>query len=151
MKIVVQRVDNAKVTIDNTKEEKISKGLMILVGFTYNDNINDIEYIVKKILNLRIFEDDNNKMNYSVKDINGEILIVSQFTLYANVYEGNRPSFKDALEYNSAKLLFDLLVEDLKKAKLIIKTGKFGSDMKISLINNGPVTIIIDSKERKSI
>ena len=146
MKVVVQRVINSSVLIDSKDEEKIDKGLMVLVGFTYNDTIEDINYIIKKIVNLRIFEVDD-KMTLSVKDINGSILAIPQFTLYANPYKGNRPSFENALEPKEANRLFDIFKEELSK-NIDAKYGKFGSDMKVSLINDGPVTIIIDSKEK---
>ena len=147
MKVVVQRVINSSVNIDNEINKSINKGLMILVGFTYNDTKEDIDYIIKKVLNLRIFE-ENNKMNLSVSDINGEILVIPQFTLYADCKKGNRPSFTNALEPNKANELFEIFKEDIIKSNLNIEYGKFGSDMKVSLINDGPVTIIIDSKER---
>lgn len=147
MRVIVQRVDNCSVLIDNKKEESINKGLMLLVCFTYNDTIDDINYIVKKICNLRIFSDDMNKMNLSIKDIKGDILIVSQFTLYADTKKGNRPSFNKSLPYNEAKILYDKLISCFEKENLNIKTGKFGSDMILNIVNNGPVTIIIDTKE----
>ena len=147
MRVVIQRVINSSVLIDNTEEKKINKGLMVLVGFTYNDNKDDIDYIIKKILNLRIFE-ENEKMNLSVTDIKGDILAIPQFTLYANPYKGNRPSFTDALEPSKANEMFEIFKEEIIKSNLKVEFGKFGSDMKVSLINDGPVTIIIDSKER---
>lgn len=148
MKVVIQRVKKSKVLINSLKEENINNGLMILVGMTYNDNEGDIEYIVKKILNLRIFDDEDGKMNYSVMDISGEILLISQFTLYANTKNGNKPSYKESLPFDEALILFNKLVSSFRKSNLSIKTGEFGSNMEVSLINDGPVTIIIDSKER---
>lgn len=147
MKVVIQRVINSSVVIDNMETKKIDKGLMILAGFTYNDTKEDIDYIIKKIVNLRIFE-ENNKMNLSILNINGEILLIPQFTLYADVRKGNRPSFTNALNPKEANELFELLKKELLKTNVKIKYGKFGSDMKVNLINDGPVTIIIDSKER---
>lgn len=147
MKVVLQRVKNAKVLVNNEKEESIDKGLVILVGFTHNDSILDIEYIKKKILSLRIFEDENEKMNFSVKDINGSLLIISQFTLYANTKKGNRPSFVDSLEYNEAKILYEKFISSFKDSNINVKTGEFGADMLVTINNDGPVTIIIDSKE----
>jgi D-tyrosyl-tRNA(Tyr) deacylase len=120
---------------------------MILVGFTHNDTITDIEYIKKKILSLRIFDDEEGKMNYSIKDINGSLLIVSQFTLYAETKNGNRPSFSKSLKFNEAKILYDKFISSLKEENIEIKTGEFGSDMLVTINNDGPVTIIIDSKE----
>ena len=114
---------------------------------TYNDGIEDIDYLVNKILNLRIFEKDN-KMNLSVKDINGDILLVPQFTLYANPYDGNRPSFNDALNKEEAERLFCIFKEKISSIYDNVKFGKFGSDMKVSLVNDGPITIIIESKEK---
>ena len=146
MKVVVQRVINSSVLIDNKEEKKIDKGLMILVGFTYNDTIDDIKYIINKIVNLRIFE-ENDKMNLSVTDINGNILVIPQFTLYADCKKGNRPSFTNALEPIEANKLFEIFKEEILKSNLKIEYGKFESDMKVSLINDGPVTIILDSKE----
>ena len=116
---------------------------------TNGDSIEDINYLVKKLINLRIFEDSDNKMNYSVKDINESILLVSQFTLYASTKDGNRPSFSNALNYNDSEELYESFKKELSKTGIDYKTGLFGSDMKVSLINDGPVTIIIDSKERE--
>lgn len=147
MKVVVQRVLNSSVVIDDKYEEKINKGLMILLGMTYNDGIEDIDYLVNKILNLRIFEKDN-KMNLSVKDINGDILLIPQFTLYANPYDGNRPSFNEVLNKEEAEKLFFIFKEKISSIYDNVKFGKFGSDMKVSLINDGPITIIIESKEK---
>ena len=148
LRVVIQRVLNSKIIIDNFEEKNINQGLMILVGMTYNDNEDDINYLIKKILNLRIFTDDNDKMNYSVSDIKGDILLVPQFTLYANTKKGNRPSFENALEPSKANELFEVFKSEIIKSGLNIEFGKFGSHMEITLTNNGPVTIIIDSKER---
>ncbi len=148
MKVVIQRVKSSSVIINNKRKEEISNGLMILVGMTYNDNDEDIKYISNKILNLRIFSDKYDKMNYSIKDINGEILLISQFTLYSDTKKGNRPSFKNSLSFNEANILYNKLFNHLKESNLIVKTGEFGSNMQVSLINDGPVTIIIDSKDR---
>ena len=147
MKVVIQRVLKSSVLIDTKEERNITKGLMILVGMTYNDTIEDINYLVKKIVNLRIFE-ENDKMNLSVKDINGQILLVPQFTLYADARKGNRPSFDMALEPKKAEELFEIFKEEILKSNLHIEFGKFRSHMEVSLINDGPVTIIIDSKEK---
>lgn len=147
MRVVIQRVLKSSVLIDDKYEESINEGVMILLGMTYNDSIDDINYIIKKVLNLRIFDQDD-KMNLSVTDINGDILVIPQFTLYADSRKGNRPSFDKALDYKNANKLFDLFKEKISNCNLNVKFGKFGSDMKVSLINNGPTTIIIDSKER---
>lgn len=147
MRLVIQRVKKSSVIINNSREESINKGLMILVGFTYNDNEDDINYAINKVSNLRIFEDENSKMNLSIKDIKGEILLVSQFTLYANTRNGNRPSFKNALAYDDAKILYNKLVNCFKNTGINIKTGEFGADMIVTIVNDGPVTIIMDTKE----
>ena len=148
MRLVIQRCKEASVSYDNITNS-IDKGLVVLLGMTNGDSIEDINYLVKKLINLRIFEDSDNKMNYSVKDINGSILLVSQFTLYASTKDGNRPSFTNALNYNDSEELYESFKKELSKTDINYKTGSFGSDMKVSLINDGPVTIIIDSKERE--
>ena len=114
------------------------------MGFTHNDNISNIKYIVNKIVNLRIFEDNNNVMNLSAKELNKELLVVSQFTLYADTSKGNRPSYINSLKHEEASVLYDLFVEELKKSNLKVETGIFRSDMKVNLINDGPTTIIIE-------
>ena len=148
MRVVIQRCKEAAVSFDNTINS-IDKGLVVLLGMTNGDTIEDINYLIKKISNLRIFEDSEGKMNLSVKDINGSILLVSQFTLYASCKDGNRPSFTNALNYDDSNKLYELFKEELGKTDIPYKTGEFGADMKVSLINDGPVTIIIDSKERE--
>ena len=146
MRVVIQRCNNASVKIDNDTRN-IEKGLVIFLGITYSDTEKEIDYLIKKIINLRIFEDENNKMNYSVQDINGSLLLISQFTLYANTKEGNRPSFTDSMKYDEAKKIYELFIDKLKRTSISFKTGEFGSDMKVNLENDGPVTIIIDTKE----
>lgn len=148
MKVVIQRCSKSSVVIDNSIKRSIDNGLVVFLGITNDDNIDDINYIIKKMINLRIFEDSSNKMNYSVKDINGSILLISQFTLYANTKDGNRPSFERSMKYDDAKKVYELFIEELNKTNISFKTGEFGSDMKVDLINDGPVTIIIDSKEK---
>ena len=143
MKTVVTRVKEASVTIDNKLISKINNGLLVLVGFTENDDESKIDYMVKKITNLRIFNDENNIMNKSVKDINGEILSVSQFTLYGDSSNGNRPSYIKALKGEEAIKLYDLFNKKLNEI-IKTKTGVFGADMKVESINDGPVTIIIE-------
>lgn len=147
MKVVIQRVKKSSVAVKDVVVGQIDKGLCILVGFTENDNIDDINYIVKKIINLRIFDDDNGVMNKSILDIDGEILSVSQFTLYADTKKGNRPSYIKALGGNEAIKLYEKFNEELNK-NVSTKTGVFGADMKVEILNDGPVTIIIDSKEK---
>ena len=147
MRLVIQRCKEASVSYEDTVNS-ISKGLVVLLGMTHGDTIEDINYLVRKLVNLRIFEDDSEKMNYSIKDINGSILLVSQFTLYANTKDGNRPSFTDAMGYEESEKLYELFIDELSKSDIDYKTGKFGADMKVSLVNDGPVTIIIDSKDK---
>ena len=146
MKVILQRVSSASVKVDNQIVNEISNGLLLLVGFTHNDTINDIDYMVRKIINLRIFNDDNGKMNKSIKDVKGNILSISQFTLYANTVNGNRPSFIDSMPYNQAEKLYEIFNNELNN---IIPNlgGIFGADMKVNLINDGPVTIILDSNK----
>ena len=144
MKVVVQKVLNASVVVNKEEAGKINSGLLIFVGFTHNDNISNIKYIVNKIVNLRIFEDYNNVMNLSAKELNKELLVVSQFTLYADTSKGNRPSYINSLKHEEASVLYDLFVEELKKSNLKVETGIFRSDMKVNLINDGPTTIIIE-------
>lgn len=144
MKVVIQRVNEASVEVDKKEVGKINKGLLVLVGFTHDDTIENIEYIIKKMTNLRIFEDENGVMNISVKDIQGSILSVSQFTLYADTKKGNRPSYINALEPTRAEELYNIFNQKLKEEGFHVETGIFGADMKVSLVNDGPVTIIIE-------
>ena len=144
MKVVVQKVLNASVVVNKEEVGKINSGLLIFVGFTHNDNISNIKYIANKIVNLRVFEDSNNVMNLSALELNKELLVVSQFTLYADTSKGNRPSYINSLKHEEANVLYDLFVEELKKSNLKVETGIFRSDMKVSLINDGPTTIIIE-------
>lgn len=145
MRVVIQRVKEASVCVDEKLVNKIDKGLLLLVGFTHEDTENDIDYLVKKIVNLRIFNDDVGLMNLSIRDVKGSILSISQFTLYGDAKKGNRPSFVKALEYGKANEYYELFNKKLNQE---IKTysGIFGANMQINLINDGPVTIILDSK-----
>lgn len=145
MKIIIQKVKEASVTVDNRVVSKINRGYVLLVGFTHDDDFETINKIAKKIISLRIFEDENDKLNYDIIKVGGSILSISQFTLYSKL-NGRRPSFTDAMEYNKAKELYELFNEELKKYNIDVLTGIFGADMNVSLINEGPVTIIIDSK-----
>ena len=146
MRVVVQRVKHASVTINGTVNGKINNGFLVLLGIQSTDSKQDVDYLVKKVTNLRIFSDENDKMNLSLKDVNGELLIVSQFTLYANCKEGNRPSFVEAAKPDIAVPLYEYFVSECKKIIPIVETGIFGADMKVDLLNDGPVTIIMDSK-----
>lgn len=147
---VIQRVSNSMVKISGIVRAETGTGLLILLGIGHGDDEEDIDWLCKKIVNLRIFSDKEDKMNLSVKDINGEILVVSQFTLHASTKKGNRPSFIDAAKPEEAIPLYEKCISVLEsESGKKIKTGKFGADMKVSMINDGPVTIIIDTKNRK--
>lgn len=148
MKVVIQRSGQSYVDVDNKTVGKINFGFVVLVGFTHDDNIDDIKYIVKKIVNLRVFDDSNGVMNLSIKDIKGKILSISQFTLYADTKKGNRPSYINAMNSNDAKKLYEYFNEELRCNDIEVETGVFGSDMDTHINNCGPVTILIDSKER---
>lgn len=145
MKIVIQRVSEANVKVDGKIVGEIGKGLMLLVGIDENDEKTDADWLVQKVLNLRIFGDEDDKLNLSVKDISGEILCISQFTLIADYKKGNRPSFIKAAKPDKAVPLFDYFKEEIAKSGLKTESGIFGADMKVSLINDGPVTIVMDS------
>ena len=145
MKLVIQRCSEASVLIDNNIKQDINKGLVVFLGISNSDTEKDIDYLIHKLVNIRVFEDDNQKLNYSVKDIEAEILLISQFTLYANTNNGNRPSFENCMKFSDAKKLYDIFVDKLEKETKKLKTGNFGSIMKVSLTNDGPVTIILDS------
>lgn len=146
MRVVVQKCIESSVTVDGKIISSIGKGLMVLVGFTHDDNESDIDYMVNKVTNLRIFEDEKGVMNKSVIDESGEILCISQFTLYGNTDKGNRPSYIDAMGGDKAIELYDIFCDKLND-KVPTKKGVFGADMKVSLINDGPTTIIINSKK----
>ena len=144
MKIVIQRVKKASVTIDEKLYSSINNGLLILYGVEKNDTDDFSKYLCEKILKLRIFEDENQKMNLSVKDINGEILIVSQFTLAGDIRKGTRPSFDTAMAPKEAEVMYDNFVKMMKNSGLTVKTGVFGEMMDVALINDGPVTFILE-------
>jgi D-aminoacyl-tRNA deacylase len=150
MKTVIQRVLLASVTIDHKIVAEIQKGILVLVGIENADNQEDIDWLVSKIVNLRIFGDENDVMNLSVKDIDGEIIVVSQFTLHASTKKGNRPSYIKASKPEIAISIYENFIQKLRfEFGRKIQIGVFGADMKVSLINDGPVTIIIDSKNRE--
>lgn len=144
MRVVVQRVKRASCTIDGQLYSQIETGYLLLVGFTHSDTEKEVKYIAKKISGLRIFEDENGKMNLSLKTVGGKILSISQFTLYADTKDGNRPAFINAMKPDEASRLYDLFNVELRKYEIEVLTGIFGSDMKIDLLNDGPVTIIYD-------
>ena len=145
MRVVVQRVSESSVSVNEKVVGKIDKGLMLLVGFTEGDNIEKIKYMVNKIINLRIFDDENGIMNKSILDVSGSILSISQFTLYADTKKGNRPSYIKALNGDAAIELYKLFNLELKK-HVHVEKGIFGADMKVSLVNDGPVTIILEKE-----
>ncbi|SIO13111.1 D-tyrosyl-tRNA(Tyr) deacylase [Carnobacterium alterfunditum] len=147
MKIVIQRTKEASVSIEGTIMGEITHGLVLLVGIEEEDQQEDIDYLVRKISNMRIFEDSQGKMNLSIEDVGGEILSISQFTLYADTKKGNRPSFTKAAKPETAIPIYDAFNAQLKATGLTVQTGIFGADMQVSLLNDGPVTIIIDSKQ----
>ncbi len=146
MRAVVQKVSSSKVTVDGEIIGKIEKGLMVLLGVTHDDTSKDVDYMVDKVTNLRIFEDENEKMNLSLKDVGGEILAVSQFTLYGDARKGRRPSFSDAARPEVANPLYEEFVEKIKSQGINVGTGKFGAHMMVDLTNDGPVTILLESK-----
>lgn len=148
MRIVIQRVSKASVAVDEEVVGQIGRGFMVLVGVEEADSQEDVDYLVRKTANMRIFEDEEGKMNISLKDVGGQVLSISQFTLHANTKKGNRPSFVDAARPDHSLPLYEAYNEGLRQEGLTVETGEFGADMQISLINDGPVTIIIDSKDR---
>lgn len=145
MRVVVQRSKESSVIIDGKVNGKIDKGFVLLIGFTFGDTKEIVDKMINKIINLRIFSDSDDKLNLSLKDINGEILSISQFTLYAKL-NGRRPSFTKALNYGEAKDLYDYFNEELRNLDINVETGVFGADMTVNITNDGPVTIIIDSE-----
>ena len=148
MKLVIQRVKESKVEIDGKIKGKIGRGLNILLGVSPLDDISDVKKAADKTVNLRIFEDNEGKMNLSLLDIKGDILVISQFTLYADIRKGRRPSFTGAAHPEMAKKLYEEFIKYIKETtNLKVETGEFGADMKVSILNDGPVTIILDSKE----
>ncbi|MCO6543883.1 MAG: D-tyrosyl-tRNA(Tyr) deacylase [Lactobacillus sp.] len=144
MKVVLQRVQQASVTINHQLVSQIGAGLLLLVGFGQDDNSEAVDYLAAKISKSRIFADENGKTNLSIADVKGEILSVSQFTLYANTKKGNRPSFTEALEPQKAQKLYELFNQQLANTGVNVKTGVFGADMQVELINDGPLTIIYE-------
>lgn len=149
MRILVQRVSEASVLIDGNPCGSIERGLLVLLGIEHEDTENDVDWLIQKLINLRIFSDEDRKMNLSSVDIAGAFLVVSQFTLHASTKKGNRPSYIKAARPETAIPLYTYFVDQLKKTNHKVETGEFGADMKVSLINDGPVTIWIDSKNKE--
>lgn len=146
MRLVVQRVMESNVKVDNKIVGQINKGFLVLLGIKFSDTKKDADYLVRKLINLRIFSDENDRMNLALKDVSGELLIISQFTLYGDCKKsGNRPSFSDSAKPDIAIPLYEYFVEECKKQISVVQTGIFGADMKVNLLNDGPVTIILDS------
>ena len=148
MKAVIQRVSNAHVEIEGRRVGQIGKGFMILLGVHAEDALEDVDYLVKKISKLRVFEDAEGKMNLDIQAAQGSVLSISQFTLYADTKKGNRPSFVQAARPEKAVPLYEAFNQKLREAGLVVETGEFGGDMDVSLVNDGPVTVIIDTREK---
>lgn len=146
MRAVVQRVISSSVSVDGNVIGKIDKGFNVLIGLSKDDNLDDLNYIKDKIINLRVFHDENDKMNLSLLDVNGDILAISQFTLYGDCRKGRRPNFMEAKGGDEAKELYDEFIKLLRSSGLKVETGEFGAEMKVEIINDGPVTILLDSK-----
>ncbi len=147
MRTILQRVSSASVVIDGKCVGQIDQGYLVLVGFTHDDTESDIDYMVEKVKNLRVFSDDDGNMNRSLLDVHGKILSVSQFTLYADARKGRRPSFINAMHPEQATKMYDLWNEKLRQAGIEVQTGVFGADMKVTLTNDGPVTICLESRK----
>ncbi len=150
MRVVIQRVSHASVTIDGNVKSKIGNGFLLLLGIEENDGEEDIDWLVKKVINLRIFDDENGVMNKSIMENGGELLVISQFTLFASYKKGNRPSWFRAAKHEISIPLYNLFCEKLAlESQLNVKTGEFGADMKVELLNDGPVTICMDTKNKE--
>ena len=147
MKFVIQRVSNSSVSVEDRIVGKSDKGFLILIGIKYNDTKEIADFMVKKMSKLRIFEDEHGKMNLSIKDVKGKVLLVSQFTLYASCKKGNRPDFINAARPDYANELYEYIIKKCKEEDLEVETGTFRADMKVNLTNDGPVTIVMDSEE----
>lgn len=147
MRFVIQRVKKASVSVEGKIVGKIDKGFMVLIGISQEDNEEIADKMVRKLINLRVFTDENDKMNLNINSINGELLLVSQFTLYANCKEGNRPAFIEAAKPNLANELYEYIISECKNKVNIVQSGIFGAKMEVDLVNDGPVTIILDSEK----
>lgn len=149
MKFIIQRVQKSSVTVDNKIVGRINKGFLVLIGITHTDTKEIADKMIKKMVNLRVFSDENDKMNLALKDVEGELLLISQFTLYADCKKGNRPSFVNAAKPEYANELYEYIIENCKESGYGVQTGIFGANMKVELLNDGPVTIVLDSDELK--
>ena len=147
MKFLIQRVSHASVTVDGTIIGKINKGFLVLIGVSNDDTKQEADRLVRKMTGLRLFEDENGKTNLALKDVGGEVLLISQFTLYADCRKGNRPSFINAGNPVHANELYEYIIAECKKNIPVVQTGKFGAEMKVELLNDGPFTVILDSNE----
>lgn len=147
MKFVIQRVTHANVSVDNQILGEISKGLLVFIGVTHTDTKEIADKMVKKLVNMRIFQDENDKTNLALADVNGQLLLISQFTLYADCKKGNRPSFVNAGKPDMANDLYEYIIECCKESVPVVEKGSFGADMKIELLNDGPFTIVLDSDD----
>lgn len=149
MKFVIQRVSSASVTVDNNVTGSIDSGFLVLIGITHTDTEEIADILIKKLLSLRVFTDEQGKMNLSIKDVNGSLLLVSQFTLYSDCSHGNRPSFTNAAKPDMANKLYEYIIKKCRESDINVQTGIFGAHMNVDLLNDGPVTIILDSNDLK--
>lgn len=149
MRILVQRVSEAAVTINEERKASIDRGFLLLLGVGQGDTEEEADWLIKKVAALRVFSDQDGKMNLSIKQVQGQILLVSQFTLYADTRRGNRPGFSRAAAPAEGERLYHYVIEGFRKENIPVKTGEFGADMQVSLVNDGPVTIMMDSDDRK--
>lgn len=149
MRILIQKVKQASVSIDDKLLNQIEKGFVVFVGVTHDDTVEDVRYCARKVSQMRLFEDEDGKTNLALKDVDGDILSISQFTLHARTKKGNRPSFVDAAEPEKAEKLYQIFNDVLRKENLAVKTGQFGAYMEVELSNDGPMTILIDSKNKE--
>ncbi|MBE6052064.1 MAG: D-tyrosyl-tRNA(Tyr) deacylase [Clostridium sp.] len=148
MRAIIQRVNSSKVSVNGEVIGSISRGFNVLLGISKEDTLEDIKYIKDKIINLRVFEDENDKMNLCLLDVKGEILLISQFTLYGDCRKGRRPNFMEAMGGEEAKSLYESAIQSLKESGLKVETGEFGAHMVVDIVNDGPVTIMLDSKKQ---
>ena len=147
MRFVIQRVRESQVTIDGEKVGRIGRGFTVLIGVTHTDNEEIADKMIRKLIGMRIFEDENGKTNLSLDKVEGSLLLISQFTLYADCRRGNRPGFTDAAKPEHAEALYEYIIDECRKQVPVVETGRFGADMKVSLVNDGPFTVILDSED----